>query len=557
MELSMKKVLLLINAQSPPYSSFASMLKQVADNSGQFDITVSTDRQSLVDLSGYDSVALYILGGEFTSDQIKGLIKFVENGGGLLAVHASNALLGQYSDYLELIGTEFTGHDPLAPFEVTTEVGFDDILPRLTGRFNVIDECFRIKPKTDKPLRYFQYGTWRLERLPLSYVRDYGKGKVLYTALGHDEATFKLSAFQDIMIKGLRYVSNLKDNPEVKIGLVGYGPLFGMGGHHSGMIKQTHGFTLSAVCDKDPARLEAAKKEQGEGIATFTDVDDMIASGLIDLGIVIVPHIYHHPVAKKLLEAGLHVITEKPFVVHVSEADDLIAIAKEKGVMLSTYHNRHWDPDILTARDALESGVIGDVYSIECNMVGYGRPGQQWRDHKEISGGMLYDMGAHQFEKILQLVPWKNAQGQPINRKATLYGNFIKRKWFASTNEDYCRAYVKFNNGVEAQLVQSNLCAVSKPLWTILGTNGSITIDGFDTDATVVSIMPDGRRITETYPKLTGSGWQGYYKNVADHLLSGLPLLITPEWAKATIQCIEGCEIASKENRLIEVKFDF
>ncbi len=553
----MKKILLLINAQSPPYSDFANMLKSIAEASGQFSIDITTDRKKLTDLSAYDGVALYILGGSFTPEQEHGLTSFVNGGGGLLAVHASNALLGQYNDYMELIGSEFTGHDPLAPFEVVTESGFDDILPRLSNRFRVIDECFNFKPRTEDKLRYFQYGLWRLQRLPLSYVRDYGKGKVLYTALGHDNNTFRLAPFQDLMIKGLRYVTGLKDKPEIRIGLVGYGPLFGMGGHHSGMIAQTHGFKLVAVCDKDPKRLEVAKKEQGEHIATFTDVKEMAESGLIDLGIVIVPHVYHAEVAKVLLEAGLHVISEKPFVVHVSEADELIELAKKKNVMLSVYHNRHWDPDILTAREALESGIIGEVYSIECNMAGYGPPGQQWRDHKEISGGMLYDMGAHQFEKILQLVPWKNAQGKPINRKATLYGNFIKRVWYSSTNEDYCRAYVKFESGLEAQLIQSNICTVHKPLWSILGTRGSIVIDGWDSDAIVTSILPDGRRIVETYPKLTGGGWQGYYKNVADHLLSGLPLLITPEWAKATIQCIEGCEIASRENRLVEVTFDF
>ncbi len=553
----MKKILLLINAQSHPYSDFANMLDSVAKASGQFDVEITTDRNKLIDLSAYDCVALYILGGSLTPEQEHGITSFVNGGGGLLAVHASNALLGQYNKYIEMIGSEFTGHDPLAPFEVVTESGFDDILPRLTNRFRVIDECFNFKPRTEEPLRYFQYGLWRLQRLPLSYVRDYGKGKVLYTALGHDNNTFRLAPFQDLMIKGLRYVTNLKDNPEIRIGLVGYGPLFGMGGHHAGMIAQTYGFKLVAVCDKDPKRLEVAKKEQGEHIVTFTDVKEMAESGLIDLGIVIVPHVYHAEVAKVLLEAGLHVISEKPFVVHVSEADELIELAKKKNVMLSVYHNRHWDPDILTAREALESGVIGEVYSIECNMAGYGPPGQQWRDHKEISGGMLYDMGAHQFEKILQLVPWKNAQGKPINRKAMLYGNFLKRVWYSSTNEDYCRAYVKFESGLEAQLIQSNICTAHKPLWSILGTRGSIVIDGWDSDAIVTSVLPDGRRIVETYPKLTGVGWQGYYKNVADHLLSGLPLLITPEWAKATIQCIEGCEIASRENRLVEVTFDF
>ncbi|MFC1717731.1 Gfo/Idh/MocA family oxidoreductase, partial [Candidatus Poribacteria bacterium] len=510
----------------------------------------------LVDLSAFDSVVLYILGGELTPEQERGLTSFVKNGGGLLAVHASNAMLGQYNDFMELIGTEFAGHDELGQFEVTTEGGFDDILPRLNSKFQVVDECFRIKPRTDDPLRYFQYGMWRLERCPLSYVRDYGDGKVLYTALGHDDRTFQHPDFQDLMIKSLRYVNNLEDGKEIRVGLVGYGPLYGMGRHHSGMIAQTHGFKLATVCDKDPQRLEAAKKEQGNEIKTFLDAEEMASSGLIDLGIAIVPHIYHHPVAKLLLEAGLHVITEKPFMVHVQEADEVIALAKEKGVMLSVYHNRHWDPDILTARDALESGVIGDVYSIECNMVGYGPPGQRWRSHKEISGGTLYDMGAHQFEKILQLVPWKDSRGQAINRKATLYGNFLKRLWYASTNEDYCRAYVKFDSGLEAQLIQSNLCTASKPLWTILGTLGSIVIEGWDSGAAVTSVLPDGRQVTQTYPNKSGGGWQGYYKNVADHLLSGLSLLITAEWAKGTIQCIEGCETASRENRLVEIEFD-
>ena len=76
------------------------------------------------------------------------------------------------------------------------------------------------------------------------------------------------------------------------------------------MIAQTHGFELAAVCDRDPERLRAAKEEQGDEIATFTDAREMAESGQINLGIVIVPHVYHAPVAKTMLEAGLHTITE-------------------------------------------------------------------------------------------------------------------------------------------------------------------------------------------------------------------------------------------------------
>ena len=554
----MKKVLLVINDQQSPYGDFAQMFTQLTQDSGQFELEVSEDRNSFTKLEAFDAVTLYIGGGELTSDQEEGLAAFVRNGGGLLAVHASNAGLGQYDTYSNLVGSEFTGHDPLAPFEVNVEDDVDDILPRLNKSFQVTDECYQMKIRTDVSLRYFQYGNWRMERYPLGYVYDYGSGKVCYNALGHDERTFNHPDFQDQLIKGLRYVTNSKDRSEpMRIGLVGYGPQFGMGKHHSDRIAQTHGFELAAVCDRDEERLQAAQAEQGQHIAVFTEAKEMAQSGLIDMGLAIVPHAYHASVAKVLLEAGLHTITEKPFVVHVSDADELIAIAKEKQVMLSTYHNRHWDPDILTAKDALDSGLIGEVFSIECNMSGYSMPGQQWRSHKAISGGMLYDMGAHQFEKILQLVPQYDKQGNRINKKASLYGNFVKPKWQASSNEDFCRAYVRFDSGLEAQLVQSNLCAVNKPLWTILGTQGAITVENFDGKTTVTSVLEDGRQMTIDYPRVTSGGWQTYYKNVADHLLSGLPLIITPEWAKGTIQCIEGCETAARENRLVEIEFDF
>ena len=104
-------------------------------------------------------------------------------------------------------------HDPLAPFEVTVEDGIDDILPRLNKQFRIVDECYQMEVRTDAPLRYFQYGAWRLQKYPLGYVRDYGEGKVFYTALGHDNRAFGNTDFQDQLLKGLRYVTNLKDNP--------------------------------------------------------------------------------------------------------------------------------------------------------------------------------------------------------------------------------------------------------------------------------------------------------------------------------------------------------
>ena len=554
----MKRILLLINEHRPPFSQFAAMFEGIVNGASQFTLDVTDDRNALCDPSDYDAVALYIASGELSREQEQGITGYVRNGGGLLAVHTANAGLAQYADYTEMIGTEFIGHDPLGDFDVEVDPAFEDMLPRVSPSFRVEDECYNMDIKTEAPLRWFQHGIWKLERKPLGYVRDYGKGRLFYTALGHDNRTFVHPDFQDQLIKGLRYVCGMTDGSPVRIGLVGYGPLFGMGKHHSDQIAATRGFELGAVCDRDPARLEAAREEQGDQVPMFEDAGEMAGSGLIDLAIVIVPHAYHAPVAKPLLEAGLHVITEKPFTVKVSEADELIALAKERDVMISVYHNRHWDPDILSMKEIVDRGDIGEVYSIESALVGYGLPGQAWRSHKPVSGGAMYDWGAHNFEKILQLVPRYDGQGNRINKRATLYGNYMKRVWHSSTNEDYCRAYARFDSGVEAQFMTSSIHASRRPMWTVQGTRGSIVMEGGDGAGTVTMASADGRhRVVEVKPYDRGHNWRGFYKNVADHLLAGLPLEITGEWAKGPIQLIEGCETASRENRLVEVEFDF
>jgi predicted dehydrogenase len=490
-----------------------------------------------------------------TRQQEQGLCAYVRSGGGLFAIHCANAEMGAFAEYQEMIGTRFTGHGPIAEFDVETSADCGDILPRLSPSFAITDEFYIVESTTDAELRHFQHGMWQFARHSLGYVREYGRGRVLYTALGHDERAFAHPEFQDLCAKSLRYVCGQNEEQPVRIGLLGYGPAFKMGNHHSERIQATQGFELVAVCDRDPARLEAAKEEQGEHLATFADAAQMAASGDIDLGIVILPHAYHAKGINTLLEAGVHVITEKPFAIKVADCDEAIALAKLKEVMLSVYHNRHWDPDVVTLLHVIDSGLLGEVYSLECNMVGYGRPGQAWRSHKAVSGGALYDMGAHQFEKVLQLLPKANRRGEPINRKASLYGNFNKRKWYDTTNEDYIRAYARFDGGVEAQIVVSSLSATPKPLWTVLGTEGAAVVQDWRSGAQVTTVDSTGVQRELHIPAIEKTN--GYYKNVADHLLCGLPLIITPQWARGPIQLIEGCEQAANRDEVVKVEFDF
>jgi scyllo-inositol 2-dehydrogenase (NADP+) len=551
----MKRALMIIGGTAHPFESCAAILKTALEDSGQFTVEVTSDRSGLADPSAYDSVIMYTVGGDMSQAQEEGLVNYVKGGGGLVAIHCANAGMDRFVLYQEMVGSAFIKHGPIAEFTVETDASAAAILPRLAERFSITDEFYICERRKDAPLQDFQHGLWQFERHSMGYVRDYGSGRVFYTALGHDERAFNNPDFQDLIYKGLRYACGLKEEGPIRVGLLGYGPAFQMGKHHSGQIAATQGFELAAVCDKDPARLAAAKEEQGDHIVTFEDAKEMGESGLVDLGFVILPHAYHAWGIRTLLETGIHVITEKPFAVTVEDCDAVIALAKETGKMLSVYHNRHWDPDVLTLLHVIDSGLIGEVFSLECNMVGYGRPGQAWRSHKPVSGGALYDMGAHQFEKILQLLPKTNRQGEKINRHASLYGNFTKKIWHDVTNEDFIRAYVRFDAGVEAQLLVSSVHAASKPLWTVLGTQGAAVVESFGGGAEVTHIDALGKKHTTQFAKVEQSN--GYYKNVADHLLAGVPLIITPEWAKGTIQCIAGCETAARENRVVEVDFDF
>lgn len=544
----MKKVLLMLGGQCHPFEACGKILSEYLTDTAGYEVESTEDRGRFRKLDGFDAVVIYTQGGKLTPAQEKGLLEYVKNGGGVVGIHCASDSFVSNAGYMEMIGTQFAGHGHMADVTVEHTDDYEEIVPRVAKTWAQYDEFYILEKRTDKKLRPFQYGWWEFDRKLLGYTRPYGKGRVFYTGLGHDEQAFSHPEFQDLIHKGIRYVTKTKERP-LRWGIVGYGPLFGMGAHHANFINETAGMDLVAICDKDPARVEAAKGEQGEDKEYFLSTKELIKSGCCDGVTAILPHNLHAPVTVPLLEAGLHVISEKPFAITPDECDLMINAAKASGVVLSVYHSRHWDSDMWTIRGLVEAGEIGEVFSIEHNMCGFGRPGQAWRTHKPISGGIMYDMGAHGFEKIFQIVPKTDA-----NRTASLFGNYLHKVWRDTTNEDYARAYVRFGSGLEALLTQSDIYSASKPSWVVAGTRGSCVSrpEGIELKRYV-----NGAIRTTMVPYAAGISWQAYYRNFADHMHAGVPLIITPELAKATIQCVHGCEMASKANKSIEVTFDF
>ena len=180
-------------------------------------------------------------------------------------------------------------------------------------------------------------------------------------------------------------MKKFKKISDIKVGAVGYGASFMIARQHLNEMKRA-GMTLTCVTDIDKSRLIAAKKDFPE-VETYDSVASMLKHSDVDLVCIATPHNTHAQLAIQCMNGGLNVVTEKPFAITTQECDNMIAARDANGVMLSTYHNRHWDGWILSAVDnILKDKIIGDVIKVEAHMSGYGPQRNWWRSSFSISG---------------------------------------------------------------------------------------------------------------------------------------------------------------------------
>jgi len=338
-------------------------------------------------------------------------------------------------------------------------------------------------------------------------------------------------------------VGNAKKS--VKWGIIGYGAAFNMGKSHASWINASPGMETIAVCDLDAARTAEAEKDL-PGIATYTDVDEMLKNKDVDNVVVILPHNVHHSVAMKALNAKKGVCLEKPMCITTEEATEMVETAKKKKVLLTVFHNRRHDGDYMAVKEFIDKGMIGDVFRVEAFMGGYGHPGKWWRGQKEISGGNFYDWGAHQVDWVLNFL-----QGRKI-KNVTGFFQYDK-VWKDATNEDETQAIVRFDDDVVADITVSSIAKVGKPRWRILGTKGAIEDRWDGKFKAFLNVKGYPAQMEIGYKTST---WEEWYPNLAAHLLKGKPLEVTGEEGRRVIMVIDYAERSAKEGKSIETPFD-
>lgn len=174
---------------------------------------------------------------------------------------------------------------------------------------------------------------------------------------------------------------------------------------HIPFIKLTDGLVLHSIVQRSPSDTNSAPRDH-PSVKHQTSVDDLVADPEVGLVVVTTTPDSHHAIAKQALEAGKHVLVEKPFVPTSALADELAALARQRGLVLCVYQNRRWDADFVTLRKLIDDGELGRVYELNAHFDRHraARP-TNWKTSLPMDrgGGVLFDLGTHLLDQVYVL----------------------------------------------------------------------------------------------------------------------------------------------------------
>lgn len=248
--------------------------------------------------------------------------------------------------------------------------------------------------------------------------------------------------------------------------MVGYGlagRLF-----HAPYIEAVDGLRLAAIATANPDRQARAVAEHPEATVVAT-VDALLASGDVEMVVVATPNRFHVPIGIRALQAGRHVVVDKPIAMNVPEAEKLIETADRSGRILSVYQNRRWDGDFQTVRALIEDGALGAVDSLEARFERWGVVGDEWRESAEEAGGPHRDLGAHLVDQSLLLFGGARQVFAQMDRRRR-----------DSRVEDSVFVAIDHADGVRSRLWTSLIAARTGPRFRIRGLGGEYVKEDLD-----------------------------------------------------------------------------
>ena len=344
------------------------------------------------------------------------------------------------------------------------------------------------------------------------------------------------------------------DKPNVAV--IGYG--FAGRCFHAYLVGLADGLNLYGIVT---SRDEAREQIQHQlAVKTFARFEEALEDPQVDLVVLATPNDLHAPQAIQAMEAGKHVVTDKPLCLALEEADAMLETSRRCDRLLSVFQNRRWDGGYLTVRKVLEEGLLGEPFLIEMAWGQYGVP-RGWRSEKDHGGGKFFDLGAHLIDQALQLVP------APVER---VYARFFSGGWQTDV-EDHAHCIISFANGVDAHINTSSLARCSKPRWYVLGTEGALVKEGLDPQERAM-IAGDidaaredpahrarlytavGGQPAETVLETVPGRWRSFYENIAAALHQREQLAVRPESVRAVMAVIDAAQRSAAQGQAVHLE---
>ena len=337
---------------------------------------------------------------------------------------------------------------------------------------------------------------------------------------------------------------------------------FGMSGKvfHAPILTHHPGFQITKIVERSRNEVNQIYPE----ICSVRSFEELLNDEQIELIVINTPDYTHFEMALHALEAGKHVVVEKPFTRTVGQGEILLNLADRKKRLLSVFQNRRWDGDFLTIRKILENQWLGRLVEFESNYMRYRNYIQPntWKESAMLGVGLIYNLGSHMIDQAVTLFGIPDAVWADIDNMRT-----------GSEISDYYHIKLIYPD-LKVTLKASYLVREESARYTLHGVNGSFLKYGIDPQEEMLKqggnpSMPDwgkepenlwgtlnteinGLHIRGKVETVAGN-YTAYYDNIYDVIRNRAELEVKPEQAFIVIQIIEAAMESSRSGQSIEI----
>lgn len=346
----------------------------------------------------------------------------------------------------------------------------------------------------------------------------------------------------------------IEDGRTVRVGLIGYG--YAGKTFHAPLIRSVPGLELTIVGSSKRDTVLA----QLPGVFVCSNMEEVATHSDIDLLVIASPNESHYPLAVAALQAGKHVVVDKPFTVKLADARSLVQLAEKQGKLLSVFHNRRWDSEVLATKAIVQSGVLGEISHFETHIDRF-RPQvrQRWREQTGPGAGLWFDLGPHLIDQAVQLF------GLPQTINASFA---VLRK--GGETDDWAHVQLNYKS-LRAILHTSLLVSGGVPRSVLHGTLGSwakFSGDvqerqlvagmlpgsagfGYDPDP---GILYEGATGKQTKIPAPAANQAGYYLGIREALWGRQPNPVPPEQACAVMSILETSFLSGTTGQVLPLQ---